>query len=106
MWLRYWRLKMTNDELDRMKALLSYDHREAFVLKMIEELNELALSVIHYEAGKEDFDNLAKEVADVLFQIDKMFYLYKDGNLKEQSMIHLKGIRNHVDKLTGRLLDV
>lgn len=97
-------MDMRTDAYDRMIALEMFDQEGAFELKIVEELMELALCMIHIKDEKTDVLDLAKEVADVEFQIEKIKHLYRNENLKEKVLVERAGILNHIDKLTGRIV--
>jgi phosphoribosyl-ATP pyrophosphohydrolase len=58
-----------------------------YLSKIIEELNELAVAVVHYEDGKIDRVGVLIEVADVLFQIEKIMDLLSEFNSSERKLI-------------------
>lgn len=67
---------------DRLyKDLLARDGRDRFILKMVEELNELSVAIIHYTDGKISSDDLLGEVADVMIQLGKLGHLFGNDYL-------------------------
>jgi NTP pyrophosphatase (non-canonical NTP hydrolase) len=58
-----------------------------YLSKIVEELNELAVAITHYNDGKIDRVGVLIEVADVLFQIEKIIDLLSGFNSSERRLI-------------------
>jgi hypothetical protein len=56
------------------KKLLDIDGEDKFFRKIIEELNELASAISHYQDGKVDVSKVIDEHSDVLLQLEKLEY--------------------------------
>lgn len=61
-----------NDQL--FEDLMGRDGKTKYIRKIIEELAELQLAILHYQDGKVGHLQIKEEMADVLLQIEKLAY--------------------------------
>ena len=58
------------------KDLLQMDGQDKYIRKMVEELTELQLALLHWQSGKSTAYDIAVEIADVKIQLEKALELY------------------------------
>ncbi len=74
-----------------LSELLHIDGRQKFISKIIEELAELQVAVLHMEQKKVSTDSVYGEISDVMIQLEKLVILLKvDGNLDAEKEIQKK----------------
>jgi NTP pyrophosphatase (non-canonical NTP hydrolase) len=79
---------MNNDTL--MKDLLYHDGRNKYISKIVEELSELSVAILHYEQGRNVAIDVMAEVADVGIQLEKIIALLReDGRLNIEENIEV-----------------
>ena len=71
------------------------------IRKCIQELNELAVALSHYQEGRCDADEVAAEVADVLITAEQMAGVVGEERVIRHAMAKRKRLAALLDKAEG-----
>ncbi|WP_206460221.1 hypothetical protein [Anaerovorax sp. IOR16] len=87
---------------NRIKYIADYYGCEKQSNKAIEELNELAVAIAHYQKywGSEKRENLIEEIADVEIMIEQIKYLHGINQSDIDAVKEYK-IQRTIDKIGG-----
>jgi NTP pyrophosphatase (non-canonical NTP hydrolase) len=70
--------------MEKLKKIVNYYGFEIQILKAIEELTELSLSLQHFRSNKESHENVISEIADVIVMTKQLRLMFGDGLVDEE----------------------
>ena len=75
---------MTDQERELFERALYHFGPAIQSKKLLEEMAELQVEILHYGLGRSNLDKIAEEIADVGIMLDQMILLFQCGGAVQQ----------------------